>query len=268
MSGGFRVESGHMLIEKDGRTTFDTAHRAAELVPSAAIHLTDYSIAYPDLWKGTIYHQTRRTNEFFGIDYFGCSTWLGIVEQEWGPDRPSPNTLPDAVLGTVPAGTDYLEVWVNLQRTLDPVGLFVSESLKTYIAAGEWVELQGGSCLIEGTGPIRRLFEIRLDGTNAILRRRQSVTRDGPFVRSNGSAALGSAAFYYAGTNAPVDVTKYASYGALIQTLGEDSGDTHRPADKKGGSANNTPCSMSHAGKSYASTWTGSLIITPGRISA
>lgn len=265
MAGFLSVENGNMVIESNGVTRFSTTSPLMNLVPDAAIQLSNYSIAFPDLWKGVIYHQTRRTT--FSGDLFGCSTWVGLVEQEWGPDKASPNTLSDIVLGTAPAGTDYLDVMVNLTRTVVPDKRFDMD-IRAGIVEGQWIKLEGGSCMVEGQGPLRRLFEIILVGTDVVLRRRQSVTANGEVNRITGGASINPKVFYFPGTNAPQDSGKLASYGELIQQRGESGGDTHRPAGYESGSSNNTECSRSLSGKSYASTWTGSLIITPGRISA
>jgi hypothetical protein len=257
--------TGTILIEKDGRVAFANSRPLMNLVPSAAITLNGYSISFPDLWKGTIYHQVRQPS--IPSDQFGCSTWIGLVEQEWGPDQPAPNTLPDITLGTVPAGTDYLDVRINLTRTVVPANIF-DLGIRSQIPEGHWVKLEGGSCMIEGWSALRRLFEIRLSGTSVILRRRQSVTSDGVYMRIPGGQSQGTKVFYFPGPNAPEDINKLASYGQIIQQLGWDQNDTHRPAGYEAGSLVNTPCSMSHAGISYASTWTGSIHITPGRIGA
>jgi len=256
MAGSFEISSGVMTITKDGRLVFDTARPLMNLVPSAAITLTAKAISFPDLYKGTIYHQMRvSSGPPFNIDSFGCASFSGLIEQEWGPGEA--NNLADETLGAVPAGTDYLDVMVNLTNTTVPGGWF-DLAMRTDFPSGEWVKLEGGSCLIEGFPGLRRLFEIVLDGTNVKLRRWQSVTANGAVIRGNPSG-VGNSTGYLAGTSAGLDLAKYATYGALIQSRGPSITSNHRH--------NGTdPCSQS--GPSYASTWTGDIVITPGRISA
>ena len=260
------TEDGHIVAEHNGRLAIDTRAPMLNLVPAAAINLSGYSISFPDLWKGTIYHQYRNT-EFFG-DVFGCSTWIGLVGQEWGPEFGAPHNLPDITLGTVPAGTDYLEIWVNLTRTVNPANM-VDLALAGNFPEGQWVKLDGHSCVIEEFLGVARQFEFVLDSTTVKLRRRQSVTDAGntspPCLRQTGSASLGNKVFFFAGTNAPQSGS-YAAYGQKLDEKASLNAPSHRPAGYEAGSSNNVPCSTSHAGVSYASTWTGSIKITPGRI--
>lgn len=267
MSGSFEISSGVMTITKDGRIVFDTARPLMNLVPSAAIELTGYDIEFPDLHQGVIYHQHRET-PIIGTDRFGCMSFAGLIEQEWGPAESSPYTIADVVLGAVPDGTDYLDVRVNLTNTVVPAGWF-DLTMRSNIPSGQWVKLDGGSCLIEGFPGLRRLFEIIIDGGNAVLRRYQSVTADGQQARSTyvQSTANTTNPGPYRGfvpkTNAPVDASKNALYGAIIQ--GKGLGYTPLTPGAWGPSGSNA-CSTTSP--SYASTWTGDIIITPGRISA
>lgn len=271
MADYFEYADGHITAEMNGRKALDTAVPMLNLVPAGAITLTAYAITWPDLWSGTVFEQVRVGPDMFGNYNFGCSTWIGLVEQEWGPAEPSPCTLADIAVGTVPAGTDYLEIWVKLTRTVNPAKI-LDLTLAAAFPQGKWVKLDGYSCVVEEFGGVARQFEFVLDGTAVKLRRYQSVNKLGGImgtIRSNPPAALGNETFFYAGTNAPVDGSKYATYGQLIQQLGPSNNNpTHRPSGKEAGSANNVPCSMSHAGISYAATWSGDIIIKPGRIGA
>ncbi len=259
MAGSFEISSGVMTITKDGRIVFDTGRPLMNLVPSAAISLTSQAISFPDLLKGTNYHKYRYT-PIFGPDEFACASFVGLIEQEWGPLETGGFALADTTLGTVPAGTDYLDVMVNLTNTTVPAGWF-DLAMRTNFPAGQWCKLEGGSCLIEGFPGLKRLFEIVLDGTTVKLRRYQSVTANGQ-VQRIGSFGTGNVSGYVAGTSAPTASGKYAAYGALIQTRGPSASGADSSWNPGGGNG----CSTS--GPSYASTWTGDIVITPGRISA
>lgn len=256
MAGSFEISSGVMTITKDGRLVFDTGRPLMNLVPSAAISLSSQAISFPDLLRGTIYHQYRYT-PIIGPDEFACASFVGLIEQEWGPAEGGSFNLADTTLGTVPAGTDYLDVMVNLTNTTVPGGWF-DLAMRTNFPAGSWVKIEGGSCLIEGFDGLWRLFEIVLDGTTVKLRRYQSVTANGPKLRTY-PGGTGNASGYLAGTSAPQDASKYATYGALVQARGPSVTNNYKPGEANG-------CSQS--GTSYASTWTGDILITPGRISA
>lgn len=264
----FEWAGGHIFGEHAGRKIIDTRSQMPFTIPAAAIDIPSYDIVFPDLWSGTMYHQYRETVPPVG-DQFGCSTWIGIVAQEWGPSEPAPNTLPDVTLGSVPAGTSYLEIWVNLTRTVNPANI-IDLAFASAFPEGQWVKLDGLSCVIEEFQGIARQFEFVLDGTSVKLRRYQSVTDIGntvpPSIRQTGSGALGNKIFFFPGTNAPQS-GGYAVYGQKIDEKASSGAPTHRPSGFEEGSSNNVPCSMSHAGISYASTWTGAIKIIPGRIS-
>lgn len=259
MAGNFEIASGVMTITKDGRLVFDTARPLMNLVPSASITLTSKAISWPTVLSGAIYYKYRYT-PFFGPDQFANASFAGLIEQEWGPGEAGSFELADEVLGTVPDGTDYLDVRVNLTNTTVPAGWF-DLTMRSNIPAGEWVKLEGGSCLIEGFPGFRRLFEIVLSGTDVLLRRYQSVTADGPIQRL-GSFGTGNVSGYVAGTSAPTASGKYATFGALIQTRGPSASGSDSSWNPGGANASST------TPPSYASTWTGDIIITPGRISA
>lgn len=267
----FEISGGRFLVEQAGRVALDSDAPMMNLVPDSAISLVGYDISWPDFWSGVIFGQGRQTVTFPPGDYFACNTWVGIVEQEWGPTRPSPHNLPDIVLGAVPTGTNYLEVWVNLTRTVVPAKIF-DLTLSGVFPESSWVKLEGGSALVEELMGVARLFEIVIVGTNAVLRRYQSVNSIGgsisiPATRANPGATAGNQTFFYGGTNAPEDPSKYATYGQLIQQLGPNFGaPTHRPNGKEAGSSNNVACSMDKTGISYASTWSGQILIKPGRV--
>lgn len=263
----FEIADGHIAADEGGRKSLDTRAPMLFRVPTGAITLTGYSISFPDLWKGTLYHQYRQSAFPLG-DTHGCSTWIGLVEQEWGPSEAAPNTLADITLGSLPAGTNRMEIWVNLTRTVSPSNM-LDLALQSNFPEGQWVKLDGYSCVVEEFMGVARQFEFVLDGTTVKLRRTQSVNKDGgvvspPGPRVTGGAVLGNKVFFFPGTNAPEASGKLTVYGRQIDSkVTQNDGGTHRPDGYQGGSANNNPCSMSHAGISYASTWTGSITITP-----
>ena len=266
MTGSFNLTpDGDMVIEYDGVTVLDTSLDLMNLIDDEDLVLTGQTISFPNLWHGTIYHQTRVSDPPL-FEWFGCASFAGLIAQEWGPAES--NVLADVVLGTVPAGVDYLDVFVKLTRTLTPPG-WIDTPMRSAMPQDRWVKLEGGSCRIEHFPGMRRLFEIILDPAgspaatrNVLLRRYQSVTANGQVARSY-AHGLGSVIGFIAGTNAPTS-TGLASYGALLQTKGPDDGTpNHRPP---GAAVSQDPCTTS--GTDYSSTWSGDIIIKPGRIGA
>lgn len=255
--------SGNVVIEYDGITVLDTSLDLMNLIPDEAIVLTGQAISFPSLYHGTIYHQTRVT--VGPSDLFGCAAFAGLVAQEWGPGRA--NSIADTVVGTVPPGVDYLDVFCKLAWTSVPPG-WIDTAMRSNMPQNQWVKLEGGSCRVEHFPGMRRLFEFVLDPAgspaatrNVLLRRYQSVTANGQVGRSY-SHGLGNVIGFIAGSGAPTS-GGLASYGALLQTKGPSGGQNHRPP---GAPISQDPCTTS--GTNYASTWTGDIIITPGRIGA
>lgn len=270
MFSGIEFSGGVLTLTKAGRIVVNNNRRLLNLVPSAAISLIGYSISWPDVWRGTIYHQIRETIEFppgNNTDYFSAATFSGLVPQEWGPGRA--NTIADIVLGTVPDGTNYLDVLVSLTNTAAPGGWF-ELPMRTILPPGNVVKLEGGSCRIEHFPGFKRKFEIVLDGTTVKLKRYQSVgNQTGALtsVRAFNAGALGNAIQWISGSNAGLNGSPAANaiYGALIDSKGPSAmNPTHRPPGHNLGA--NDPAAT--GGPSYASTWTGDILITPGRIGA
>ena len=264
MAGGLDISSGVMTITKDDRLVFSTDRPLLNLIPNSAIVLNDYDISFPAFWHGTVYHKLFDSSGPLN-DLMGCASFTGFVEQEWGPGEASPNTLSDIIVGTVPDGTDYLDVMVNLTNTVVPAG-WLDLTMKTNFPAGETVKLEGGSCLIEFFPGMRRLFEFVLDGTDVVLRRYQSITANGDVNRFYNNTSANMSPHYIGfvdGTNAAQDGVKKAIRGAIIQLKGMSAYAGNQNDYNPGGSQD-----CSQTSPSYASTWSGDIVITPGRIGA
>lgn len=278
MSGGFVKEANRMYVVKDGRVVFDTNVRPPELMPTGAIVLNNYDIEFPDLWKGVYYRQGRTTGPVG--DSYTCLSCAAVVNQEWGPDKAAPSNLPDIALGTVPPGTNYIDVFASLGRIVAPSGMH-NQPINTFIPTGVQMHLDGGSVIVEWFGPLRRIFHIFLSGTTVYLRRRQSVTRikSEPFIKSRttdqGGLDTGNREYYFEGVNAPYALESAPgnpdplyfpnpayTIGAVIESKGPSGGQNHRPGRFGGQNG----CSESMAGISYRSVFRANLKIVPGRI--
>lgn len=259
----FSVEGGHIVAVENGRVALTTEAPMLNLIPDAAIDLVNYEIEFPSFWFGLAYLQGADSG---GGGVEGCTTLSALVEQEWGPLAASPNTLTNAIIGTVPVGTDYLDVRINVNRTVNPSAILGLPFVPA-IPPNTWIKLEGGSCVPEKQSGVARLFEIVLDGTNVVLKRYQSVRAGGGFTRENPGPSTGNRNFFYPSTNAPED---YSGKTAVVATLIDNkvsATNTHRPPGKEGSSPSNIPCSMSLGGISYRSVFKGSIRIVPGRIS-
>lgn len=251
------------IVEATGRIGLDTDAPALRVAPDYMVSISGLTIDFPDLWKGVYYWQSADTIVVAGssINRYACNSFAAPVGQEWGPDKPSPCTLPDIVLGPAPAGWNYLDVFVNLTQTMVPAATAADVPGQNWHPEGDWVRLEGGSCEIEGYGYLRRLFDIRLDGGNIVLRRRQSVNDDdGTIERLSTSVATGDRLYFIAGTNAGYSAGHYAHMGAWIEGKGIGNTNTYKPGDSNS-------CALTADGVSYASQWTGDIIILPGRAS-
>lgn len=260
----FEIDGSDIKIyDNDGRVSLDTAKPIMNLLPSQIISHTAKNIDFPDFFKGVFYSQSRQTTGTG--DFNSCFTFTSPIGQEWGPSEPTPRNLSSEILGTIPNGVTYLEVFVKLNRVLTPAN-WMNLPWPKNIKENEWIKLEGGSCIIENIGRMSRLFEIVISGNNVLLNRYQSANADGPFIRSNPGASSGNATFFYAGDNAPNSNTLRSIFGAIIDNK-SSGGRTHRPPGKEAGSANNDPCSMDISGKSFESKWIADIIIIPGRLS-
>ena len=266
MSGLLDFAAGRFQVIKDGRVAFDTDTPAARLAPSKKLTLTDYEIEWPDFYKGIYYTMVNSRDPILGTYLGGATSYLALVGQECGPKEPTGYTLPDIVLGTAPAGANYLNVKVNLVNTVVPGKIAGDVSILSALPAGKWTRLPGSSCRVESHGPLRRTFDILLDGSNIVLRRRQSVRdSDGAIERvfHSYSTSNGQFAYYHPGspgTNAAYSTGHYAAVGEKLQSRSSGSSSS---AIEPGGSSG---CTLDTTLVSYRSVWAGDIEITPGRV--
>lgn len=192
MADIFEAYANRTYVERAGKMTFDTALPSAQLLPPSTVLSGSVNVSFPDPLKGNAYIQNLSGPGAQGRSF------ITLLKQEWSPllaDNPATNArnLPDIVIGSVPAGTDYLDVQVNMSRTTVPDNTIFGYPYPMIPPASEWVGLQnGGSCLIEKLNGFARLFEFVLSGTTVLLRRYQSVNTDGiPWNAANNGSISG-----------------------------------------------------------------------------
>lgn len=269
MSGVLDFAAGRFRVTKDGRVAFDSDTPAARLAPSETLVLTDYEIEFPDFFKGIIWSLVNARHPILDTYQGTATSYVALVGQDWGPDQPNVANgfhLPDIVLGPAPPGANYLNVKVNLNNTVQPAKIAGDVTLASSLPQGVWTRLAGSSCRLESHGPVRRMFDVVLDGGNIVLRRYQSVIgTEGAKARQSQSVSTANGQYLYyhpgsPGTNAGYAPTSFASVGEWLGN--RSSGSNSGSLAPGGGSGVPTDTTA----KSYRSVWKGSLEITPGRV--
>lgn len=253
-------DAGRFRVTRDGAVRFDTDTPAAVLAPSEALTLTDYEIEFPDFYKGIIWTLVNDRNVVLDTYEGSGSSYIGLVGQEWGNGKTY--DIADLVLGAAPPGANYLDIQANLTNTVVPAKVNADVPLLKAIPAGKWTRFSGSSCRIEGHASIRRSIDILIEDGQIILRRWQSVQDTvGQKERISQSISTSNGQFTYyvpgsPGTNAGYSTGHYASLGEWLDNATSGS----NPTAVFNALSKNTTL------KSYRSVWTGSLIITPGRV--
>lgn len=270
----FEAMSDRFRVVRDDMTAFDTEAPSIQLFDDLAITLNDVVVTFPNMLSAPVY---RQGNTFSG-GATACDSWSGLLPQEWGPGYgnfsptatdyladhdPPRRELAATTLGTVPAGTDYLDVRARIVRTTTPPVFRGISSPLMFFPSNEWINLPGGSCPAEFYPPMIRLFEIVQSGTSVVLNRYQSTYNSpsqvtdttGGNVNNQNTTQIGSAWGNY--TNAPV---YWAMPAYLYDTKGPDgSGNKRAPW----GTTSTNSCAVGGV-VDYTSTYSVDLIITPG----
>jgi hypothetical protein len=247
---------GHIELLDGTRRVWSSDGPPINLLPQANWLTIPVTIAFPDFIKRNAYCFAPQSGI---IANTSCASFSTIIPQEWGPGEPSPRTLPDQVLGTVPSGVNYIDVRLTVNRTKAPtalLGIDVPNSIPT-----QQTPLPGGTMPAEITTLWRRLFEIGLNGTQIRLRRWQSVF-DGP---TQITWAPGNQVWLPNGGKRP----GWTHGGGSDSALGHPA---HMIQRKAGGNVNkerggSNQCSLSD-NSNFASTWTGTALIRPGYIAS
>jgi hypothetical protein len=278
--------NGGVIVERDdGARVWSSSQPPANLLPEAQWLTLSRAITFPDFTKFCNYAHQRVSNASGGPPWaLGgsgdvCQT-VTMIEalQFWDSG--------DTVIGSVPAGVNYIDVRVNLAVTKAPYNVR-DQDTPPLIAPNQWVFLPGGSCLIESNTIWRRLFTVSLGAVtgatrNVILRAKQSVAA----LPDNAVARYGGI-YDNSGRNRDAWITaSYADWGWVTGAGGAWQGTQRNghPAaliEVKQFSGNDgaTPptmgakhptreraCSVNMSGHDFSSSYSGTIVIRPGYI--
>lgn len=250
----FRVEPGNVVLKKDGIDVLNLDALPVQFFPAAdEIVLTGHPVVFDDLLKGNAY--SFNVGTIGGSVNGGCKSFITATGQNWGPEGVGdPVEFEDEIIGTVPAGTDLLMVMVKPTRTATPSQIN-GVTIPVIPEEGDWNNAPSGCLLIEHLFPMARMIEILLDGTDVVLRRRQTVSRGNYTYWAPGNSSATSG-WTWGGT--------YANSGMHILHAIESKGPTFDPsgvAFRRGGAS---ACSLADP-TDYSSTYDLDIRILPGR---
>lgn len=274
MVDSFTAESNRFRVVRSDKTAFDTSAPSFQIFNTGRLQFTQ-NVVFPDLLSNLFYFRTGN-NGPPATSY--CESWSSVMPQEWGPDEPdvSPGisstasiqrNLPRITLGSVPSGTNHLNIRARLRQIKTPPSYFGDEPPRVYMPYNQWITLIGGSCTCEGLGTnMKRHFDVVLSGTTLYLERYQSVNNIGaPFTSTSNGSTSGWI------TNLPNDGAASGSYNnspfgmglhaVLLDRKGPDaSGTKFAPW----GANSSNPCSTA-SNLDYESIFSVDFDIQPGR---
>lgn len=252
------THTGIFRIHRDGIRVFevDPALKTPTLIDTAKITLTGQTITYPQPTRDNWYHYGAGVQTGATTWTGGCTSYTALLGQEYGPGRT--NNIADVFLADLPPYTDYIHARIKLTRTVAP-DTIMGNPLPT-ICNGNWIDLgDGAGTIIEGWPGIfvRELaFVIDTPGGAApkvYLRKLQSVRRF--TISGTGWSVLSSNSGVFANVVQNRDPEVWD--GTII---GAPPSNWHQRGGTDG-------CSQGVSGN-WASTYSGDIEITPGRVAA
>ncbi len=233
------------------------------LPPANTVSITS-TFSFPDFQKNNVMFWSKTASINAGIS-FGT-----ILPGEYGPGKSGIYLLSDVTIGTVPAGVNYIDVRVNMNRSASP-SPFLYGTIYRILPVAQETFLPGGSALLEGVGDIyKRTISIILVGTNIILRRYQSVRSNDWVLPQSSFKDSGKAAtqVWPGGLfDSPLPWNNKWTHGG--DHTGWLSNEIEKLPAEGGVLARGSGDAPSTADTSnYASTWTGNITVRPGYIHA
>jgi len=237
--------NGAITHTQGDHVVWANTRRPALLLPEAAVTLTNFDITFPDFTKSNAYGFTFATVS--GFDYSACVSWVSIDPQEWDSGL--------SFVCDLPAMANYFEIEMVISRIVAPSPVMPLSEIPALLGSGKHMP-DGNSALIEGIGPIVRMFAFERVGNAVYLRRKQSVANEGQRVpwNSGNNNSTGSGG-YRSGFTYGGNPSAWPAYQIDQRTGGH--------IDKRRGGPN--ACSLSDP-TNYASLWRGTVTVTPGYI--
>ena len=241
--------SGGEIYQTEGSDIlWSTTRRPVLLLPDQAVTLTNFDISFPHPTMDNAYALDVTIDPLFGTITTNCATYIGFIPGEWDSGLSS-------AVATLPAEANHFEVEVEMSRIVEPTA-YLGNSFPKSLAEGERTWLNGGSCEVERAGPLIRIFRFERSGNSICLRRKQSIKDVGDQgIWAPGNSQSTGGGGYQEGWTYGSDPRVWMAN--LIEQ--KSGGSVH----KRRGEAN--ACSIVD-NSNYASTWRGTVIITPGYI--
>jgi len=232
--------NGNITATDGSRVVWSNTRRPVLLLTSSAVTLTSFDIAFPDLAKSNFYGFHSGTDPF-GFQFTACLSGVSLNPQEWDSGL--------SFVCNLPAGSNYFETEITLSRIVTP-SPYLDTAIPDVFGSGSRHMPDGNAAIVEAIGPIIRMFSFERSGNAVYLRRKQSVTDAGqqvPWRPGNNAEAVG---WTYGGNpNAwPAYRIQAKNGGSIWKRRGQENA-----------------CSLADP-TNYASTWRGTVTITPGYI--
>lgn len=240
-------EGADIFHTQGSRVVWSTTRRPVVLLPNNKVTLNSFDIAWPHPATSDAYGYSATTSG--GFTAYAAASFVTIVPQEWDSGL--------TAVATLPAGCNYFQVDVNLARI---------NSLSSYLGYGEppvllpseqWHTLDGASAVAERFSLLVRIFRFERIGNTVYLRRKQSVANVG-------------ARFPWLSGNNPTNGAGGQRNGWTYGSGGINGHPVSMRAQAFNAFSNRGQSGMAATddNTNYASTWRGTVIITPGYIKA
>lgn len=282
----------HIIVENDGgHVGWSSSFPPVNLLPESEWLSRSLTVSFPDFSKFVNYGHARYYNP---PSQYPDGSWSpsgsGDTCVSITMIQPENRVIAAVDLGTIPAGANFIDVRVKLNRTKAPYPF--RDQVPPPLIPDAWVNLPGGSCLVEATEIWRRSFDIVLSGRTVQLIRRQSVIDYSQLeLESNRYGYLGVYGNYWPDRDNMSDNAKdpwgqstYQQWGwisggdfaggqrmghpaALIQAKGFSGNSGHdTPSYGAKHPRRSNRCSFDNSAHDYSSTYSGQIVIRPGYI--
>lgn len=176
---GFDIIDNRMVITYGGRTVSSTDGTLLQFL-SSEVEYT-FNLSFPDANKGQIYLFGGSIQRAPGDNFFGirrAQSMVGALPQEWS------NT---ATIAAKVAGADLFVGRFSATRTVSPTHTWMTQTITPLIPTGQFVQINGGSAIVEAAAGICRSITFDVDASNLIVKQQQSV---GPVAGGFGSSGV------------------------------------------------------------------------------